>query len=134
VADIRTAFAKLHPHRRQRIAYLVWRAPYRAAGRGTYIHALLEKCGFENVCAPLVGRYPQITLEKLRMLAPAWILLPSEPFSFDDSHAAELEAEIPAAHAIGVDGEMFGWYGSRMLPAAGYLSRLIARLDTPEIT
>jgi iron complex transport system substrate-binding protein len=131
VADIRAAFAQLHPRRTQRVAYLVWRNPYMAAGQDTYIHALLERCGFENVCAPLAGRYPVITDEVLRDLAPEWILLSSEPFSFDDAHVAELGAQIPTARAIRVDGEMFGWYGSRMLAAARYLEQLVARLDTP---
>jgi hypothetical protein len=28
-----------------------------------------------------------------------------------------------------VDGEMFTWYGSRMLTAPGYLKRLVEALD-----
>jgi iron complex transport system substrate-binding protein len=130
VHDIRAAFAKLRPGAPSRVAYLVWGGPYMAAGRNTYIHALLEKCGFENVCGQLAGRYPRLTLETLRELAPHYVLLSSEPFRFDDSHLAELASQIANARVVRVDGEMFSWYGSRMLVAAGYLQGLVAELGS----
>jgi ABC-type Fe3+-hydroxamate transport system substrate-binding protein len=129
VRDIRQAFARPRLGKRQRVAYLIWRDPYMAAGGGTYIHALLDKCGFNNVCAGLPGRYPEVSIELLLQLDPSWILLSSEPFPFDQSHVAELAAQLPTARVINVDGQMFGWYGSRMLAAAGYLTRLIERMD-----
>lgn len=127
--DIRDAFADLQPRTTHRVAYLIWRKPFMAAGRDTYIHALLQKCGLENVCAPLAGRYPPVTLESLRELGPELVLLPSEPFPFDDSHLAQLAPQIPAARVIRVNGEMFSWYGSRTLAAAEYLRQLISELD-----
>lgn len=129
VHDIRGAFAELRPQAARTVAYLIWADPYMAAGRGTYIHALLEKCGLENVCAKLAGRYPEVGVESLRELRPQFIFLSSEPFHFDDSHVARLASRIPAARVIRVDGEMFAWYGSRMLAAAGYLRQLINELD-----
>jgi len=129
VGDIRNAFARLRPGKRQRVAYLIWRDPYMAAGGGTYIHALLDKCGFDNVCADLPGRYPEVSVELLRQLAPSLILLSSEPFPFDQTHVDELAGQLPAARVIDVDGQMFGWYGSRMLAAAGYLKRLIGEIE-----
>ena len=130
VHDVRQAFAHVRPRRRHRVAYLIWRDPYLAAGGGTYIHALLERCGFENVCADLPGRYPEINVKSLRRLAPTWVFLSSEPLPFDGSHVAELAAQLPAARVIPVDGELFGWYGSRMLAAADYLKQRIRQLDT----
>jgi iron complex transport system substrate-binding protein len=131
VAEIRAAFGNLKPARRRTVAYLLWREPYMAAGRNTYIHSLLEKCGFDNVGARLPKRYPQITIEELRALQPEYVLLSSEPFPFDESHVAELAPQVPSAQVLCVDGEMFGWYGSRMLAAPAYLKRLIAELDAP---
>lgn len=129
VRDIRNAFTDVRPRATHRVAYLIWQNPYRAAGRDTYIHALLEKCGFDNVAAQLAGRYPEISIETLRELAPAWVFLSSEPFPFDDAHLAKLAPQIPAARLIRVNGEMFAWYGSRMIPAAKYLQQLLAELD-----
>lgn len=127
--DIRRAFAELRPRATHRVAYLIWREPYMAAGRETYIHALLEKCGFENVCAHLPGRYPELTLVTLRQQAPDCVLLSSEPYPFDDSHVNELAAQLRGVRVIHVDGEMFSWYGGRMLAAAEYLKQLISELD-----
>jgi ABC-type Fe3+-hydroxamate transport system substrate-binding protein len=129
VRDVRRALARLRPGRRQRVAYLIWRDPYMAAGGDTYIHALLEKCGLDNVCGDLPGRYPEVSIELLRQLDPAWILLSSEPFPFDESHVAEFGGQLPRARVISVDGQMFGWYGSRMLAAADYLERLITDIE-----
>jgi len=131
VRRIRTAFAELQPKTTRRVAYLVWREPYMAAGRDTYISALLEKCSLENVCKALPARYPEVTIESLRRLTPTWILLSSEPFPFNESHSAELAGQIPTAQIVRVDGEMFGWYGNRMLAAAEYFRKLIRRLDAP---
>ncbi len=129
VRDIRQAFAGLRPVATQRVAYLLWRKPYMAAGRGTYVHALLEQCGFENVCRDLPERYPEVTIESLRQLAPAWVMLSSEPFPFDDKHVADLAGQLPATRVIRVDGELFSWYGSRMLAAATYLKLLVRQFD-----
>ncbi len=128
--SIRTAFADLHPRTTHRVAYLVWRDPYMAVGADTYICSVLAKCGCANVCAHLTDRYPEVTIEMLRGFAPQWVLLPSEPFPFDDTHVAELAPQLAPARVMCVDGEMFSWYGSRMLAAAEYLKRFAAELDS----
>jgi len=129
IDNVRNAFADLRPRATRRVAYLIWQKPYMAAGGNTYIHALLEKCGCENVCAQLTDRYPEVTIEMLRRFAPQWVLLPSEPFPFDDAHVAELAPQVAPARVRRIDGQMFSWYGSRMLAAAEYLKRFAAELD-----
>jgi iron complex transport system substrate-binding protein len=48
--DIDQAFAGLKPlPQAVRAAYLIWRKPYMAAGSGTFIHDLMERCGLVNV-------------------------------------------------------------------------------------
>ena len=128
--SIRAAFADLRPRTTHRVAYLVWRDPYMAVGADTYICSLLAKCGCANVCAHLTDRYPEVSVETLHKLAPERILLSSEPFPFHDAHVAELAPQFPSARVIRVDGQMFSWYGSRMLPAAEYLKRFAAELDS----
>ncbi|AMJ68032.1 cobalamin-binding protein [Hymenobacter sp. PAMC 26628] len=104
-------------------AYLIWRKPYLAAATGTFIDDLLARAGFTNVFGAL-GRYPEVTSEQLARAAPQRILLSSEPYPFKEKHVAELQKICPLAHVQLVDGEMFSWYGSRLLHAADYLSQL----------
>lgn len=124
VRKIRAAFDALCPLPPTRAAYLIWRNPYMAAGRGTFINALLERCGFVNACAAEEERYPRVDLETLRARRPDYVLLSSEPFPFDESHRRELEAQLPGMRVILVDGRVFGWYGAHMATAGRYLASL----------
>jgi ABC-type Fe3+-hydroxamate transport system substrate-binding protein len=112
-----------------RAAYFIWRHPTRTAGGETYINAVLGRCGFENVCAGIAGRYPEVTIESLLDLGVALVLLSSEPFPFDEGHAREMKGLLPGVEVITVDGEMFCWYGARMIRAAEYLRGLVRRLE-----
>ena len=106
-------------------------ARVRAVGANTYIHSLLEICGLVNVCASSSDRYPRLGLEELEALSPDLVLLSSEPFPFDESHVEELARRLRRTHVMLVDGEMFGWYGSRMRLAAEYLAGWVAGLRRP---
>jgi len=52
------------------------------------------------------------------------VLLSSEPYPFSEKHRIELESQLKQTRVMLVDGEMFSWYGSRLLPAADYLQSL----------
>ncbi|MEQ1744668.1 MAG: helical backbone metal receptor [Saprospiraceae bacterium] len=127
VAQIRQKFVD---HRssvdapRPRAAYFIWRKPYMVAGGGTFIHAMLEEAGFENAFAS-ESRYPEVSRERLAECAPDVLLLSSEPYPFAEKHVDELRALCPAARAVAVvDGELFAWYGSRLLSAPAYFRQL----------
>ena len=111
-----------------KVAYLIWRKPYMAAGSGTFIDDMLRQSGFDNVFANL-SRYPEITPEQLAIARPAMIFLSSEPYPFSEKHIAELQEICPDAAIQLVDGEMFSWYGSRLLQAPGYFAELRGRLE-----
>ena len=55
-------------------------------------------------------------MDTVRQAGVEEVLLPSEPFPFKEEHKAEC-GDLPSRL---VDGEVFSWYGSRMLqvPAA----------------
>jgi ABC-type hemin transport system substrate-binding protein len=99
----------------------VWHNPVMGLGAATYGHSLLETCGARNVLAGR-ERYPELTLEELRALAPALILLPDEPFPFDAGHAA-LYGELAPSRVV--DGKLLWWYGPRMPGAIRELSSLL---------
>lgn len=119
------------PVRRPRVAALVWREPWMAVGADTFASDLMACAGGENAfAAPGRGRYPRISLDELAAAAPDVILLPTEPYPFEESDRRELAAlDCPAA-AGGrihiVEGELLSWYGPRMPRALATLSDLFA--------
>ena len=126
--DIRNAFQVLAVHTasaciRPRVAYFIWRKPYMVAGAGTFIDDMLRRAGFRNVFNSIT-RYPEITPEQLKAAAPRRVLLSSEPYPFSEKHVTEFRTLCPAAEIQVVDGELFSWYGSRLLHSAAYFQTL----------
>ena len=113
----------------KKVAYLIWKNPYMAAGSNTFITNMLHDCGFINVFANHTNRYPEINIEELKNQNPDYIFLSSEPYPFKEKHIQELEIYLPKAKILLVDGEMFSWYGSRLLYAFDYFSDLIKNLS-----
>lgn len=110
------------------VAYLIWRKPWMAAGAGTFIDDVLHRCGLTNACAALEGRYPELTDAQLAAADPDVLLLSSEPYPFGERHLTGLGLLCPGVPAHLVDGEVFSWYGSRLLRSPAYLQRLIDRV------
>ncbi|MES2776022.1 MAG: helical backbone metal receptor [Bacteroidota bacterium] len=108
-------------------AYLIWRNPYMAAGGDTYISDLMELCGFDNVFIDEL-RYPEITIERLQLENCKLLLLSSEPYPFKQQHIDELQQFLPETKIMLVDGEIFSWYGSRLLQAPDYFRQLKEKL------
>ncbi len=127
VADIQTAFASIEHLRQEKLrtAYLIWKDPYMTIGGDTFISDMMGKAGLENIYKDQL-RYPQLTIAELQALKPELLLLSSEPFPFKEKHIAELQVSLPGTKILLADGEMFSWYGSRMLAAAGYFKGLIS--------
>lgn len=107
-----------------RVLYLIWKGPYMSVGHDTFISHMLYKCGFANVMSA-ESRYPEVSEQQIKDLAPDLIFLSSEPYPFKEKHIAELQQLCPQSRVQLVDGEMFSWYGSRLLQAADYLKQLI---------
>ena len=101
--------------------YLIWKDPYMAAGRDTFINNLLSVNKFENIIEEPQSRYPEIDIEILK--EADLVLLSSEPYPFKKVHILKLQEEIDA-EIILVDGEYFSWYGSRLQSAFQYFKTL----------
>ena len=120
---IRQQFAALQPEAQLSSAiYLIWRKPYMAAGKNTFINDMMERCGFRNLLQE--DRYPVIDAGQLAEMNPQVILLSSEPYPFRQKHKDELQQILPDAEILLVNGEMFSWYGSRLQYAPGYFKAL----------
>ena len=107
-----------------KVAYFIWRNPWMCAGGDTFISDMIGSIGWENALAG-VPRYPSVALQELASLQIDMVLLSSEPYPFKDKHIAEIQAALPGAKVMLVDGEMFSWYGSRMKLAPGYFRTLV---------
>lgn len=107
----------------QLVSYFIWNKPYMVAGNNTFINEMLKVCGFKNVFETI--RYPEITAEQIAKTNPEIILLSSEPYPFKEKHIQEFKAICPNAKVLIVDGEIFSWYGSRLLKAPAYFKQLI---------
>ena len=92
------------------------------AGQDTFINVMLEKAGFENLIDG--SRYPVLEKEDLQRLNPDFLLLSSEPFPFKEKHLDFFRTLLPNSQIKLVDGELFSWYGSRLVHSADYFRRL----------
>lgn len=102
--------------------YLIWQNPMITVGTDTFINEMLQKAGFENLIKS--RRYPEISLEQIQDLNPDYLLLSSEPYPFRKEHVDHFQSLFSEAKVREVDGEIFSWYGSRLLKAPTYLKAL----------
>jgi ABC-type Fe3+-hydroxamate transport system substrate-binding protein len=127
---IHTEFSNLHEKRRPlKAAYLIWQNPYMVAGGNTFINAMMKVAGFENVFAGQ-SRYPETNMDELISKAPEVILLSSEPFPFSTKHKEVLQPYFPGTKIVLTDGELFSWYGSRLLKAPDYFRDLWGQINS----
>ncbi len=122
--SIKNAFDQLTPSvAKLKVAYFIWRKPYMVAGNGTFINDMLQRCGLANAFE--ADRYPETTADELIIANQDVVFLSSEPYPFRQKHIDEFEQLLPNAKVVLVDGEMFSWYGSRLLYAPKYFEKLI---------
>ena len=126
ISKLQSLFGELSTiGRNKSVLYFIWKEPDFLAGADTFIGAFMEKIGFTNACE--ISRYP--ALEALSSAAADYVFLSSEPFPFSEKHKAYFQSLFPQSKIVLVDGEMFSWYGSRMLKAADYFkTQLISQL------
>jgi ABC-type Fe3+-hydroxamate transport system substrate-binding protein len=109
--------------------------------QNTYCHDLLAVFGVENVFAgrqrryPLDAdlgfgaaqeatgrdtRYPRVSLEEVRSAMPELILLPDEPFPFNETHRQAINEYLVHSPAVQnqrvflLDGSLITWHGTRL--------------------
>lgn len=149
LSQIKEAFEQITPVKEKvNIAYFIWKDPYMVAGGDTFIHDMLSRCGFTNIFQNL-NRYPEISIGKYSINNPQqsinntssvndhpsslsnchFLLLSSEPYPFKQKHMQELQTLLPFTKIMLVDGEMFSWYGSRLLYSAQYFKKLISQIQ-----
>jgi ABC-type Fe3+-hydroxamate transport system substrate-binding protein len=116
IAAIKTNFAALQQFKIKEVIYFIWQQPYISIGADTFINSMLQAAGFKNV------------LQNNHSSAE-YLLLSSEPFPFKEKQKQKFEKLFPTKKIVLVDGEMFSWYGSRLVKAADYFLKLRNQLD-----
>lgn len=105
--------------------YLIWHKPIMTAGGDTFINEMLRYAGFCNLMDNQ-KRYPTVSEQELLKLNPKYVLLSSEPFPFKEKHLKWYSDLLPQSKVLLVDGELFSWYGSRILKSVEYFKALNA--------
>jgi ABC-type Fe3+-hydroxamate transport system substrate-binding protein len=91
---------------------LIWREPYMAAGRNTYLSHAVSLLGWEN---GLMGeeRYPELTAQQLKDLKLDHVLFTSEPYPFRKRHIATFMNQTGKSSGLyKADGQKLTWWGS----------------------
>ncbi|MBS1556050.1 MAG: ABC transporter substrate-binding protein [Bacteroidetes bacterium] len=122
VERIRNSFSSIERRATCSVLYLIWKSPWMAAGKLTFIDSMLSAVGLKNVVEET--RYPELFDAKIQALNPEVVFLSSEPYPFKERHVTELKNLLPNSTIQLVDGEMFSWYGSRLVKAADYFDGL----------
>lgn len=105
------------------VLYFIWQKPYMVAAKNTFIDSVLQHLGFNNSAA-FEERYPELSNAKMNELNPEIVFLSSEPYPFNEKHIKAFQEIFPDAEIVLVDGEMFSWYGNRLLEAIDYFKEL----------
>lgn len=137
----------------------IWYSPpganqawYMAFNQFTYPHAVLDLIGGENVFADRVRRYPleadlglqppqdagerdtrypRVTVDEIRAADPVLILLPDEPYYFNEAACQRVIAHLDgvsavrAGRVVRVDGSLLTWHGTRLAKALQELPVLV---------
>jgi iron complex transport system substrate-binding protein len=122
--------------------------------RHTFAHDILSLAGGENIFAdrrrkyPLAAdlglgpeseditstrdqRYPRVTLREIMKANPALILLPDEPFMFNETHRQAMLIQLPDVGAVKrgavklIEGSFLTWHGTRLGKALSRLPEII---------
>jgi iron complex transport system substrate-binding protein len=95
----------------EQIVYLIWRGPWMAVSRDTFVGSILTQVGYGGRIPRFSEKYPKVDLGNFDP-AKTLLLFSSEPYPFGMKTQELLSLGFAAAL---VDGEAYSWFGSRSL-------------------
>ena len=107
------------PEGRRTAVVPVWRRPWMVLGRDTFAGDVLSRLGVDNAYATHAERYPRVTVDELRAVAPDLVVLPDEPYRFTADDGPEAFTGLPCAL---VGGRHLTWYGPSLAEAPRVLA------------
>lgn len=124
IQEIRQAFQLENTIKKElKVAYFIWKNPWMVAASTNFIDIMISEAGFTNVFKA-EERYPEIDLNHSKLKTADVIFLSSEPFPFKAEHVLEFQSKFPEKTVKIVNGELFSWYGSRLLKSYPYFKTL----------
>jgi len=110
----------------------IWRRPWMSINASTYGAALLAHLGITLVTAEFPDTYPEVHLDDVRDLRPGAVLVPSEPYVFENRHVEELQRGLVSGGVMPammrVDGRDLFWWGIRTPAAIDRLREVVGVL------
>ena len=119
--------ASVETKRKLKAAYIIWQNPYMTVGGDTFINDMMNRSGLENIFDNQT-RYPEIFLEEILNRQSEMMLLSTEPYPFTKTHVTAMQSKL-GIPVILVNGEMFSWYGSRLIKAISYLENFHQKIE-----
>src|ERR1700723_2379039 len=116
---------------RLRLFCPIWKKPGMSFNPAPSAHDVLRVLGYKNFLAAAGERYPVTTLEDAVELRPDIVILPDEPYAFDESDVAEIKPLLPPALSRRVlidSGRDLHWYGVHMVLGLKSLAERMARV------
>ena len=111
---------------RKKVFCPIWKNPWMSINSDTFASSIIEFCGGKNLTANYSERYPKISLETIMKEHPDIILLPDEPYRFEEADKMDLldlfDSNKPIIKIL--DGT-FHWYSFIMIESIKTLSRII---------
>lgn len=99
------------PTDQTKVEYLIWRDPWMAIGKNTFIQSMLIHCGLGYALTEHQDKYPEIELTNINN-EDTLLLFSSEPYPFERHRQELLSLDFSCAL---IDGEKYSWYGIRSL-------------------
>ncbi len=94
------------------LVYVIWRNPWMAVSKETFIGSQLIKMGAEGLLPAFEKKYPEFQIKDFD-LHSTYFLFSSEPFPFTKFKNEILALGIRGASLV--DGELYSWFGLRSL-------------------
>jgi len=121
------------PVAREEVLCLIWRGPWMSVARDTYISRLLAHAGLMTLPdtqggASGAARYPVLRGDEPWLADVRWVLLPSEPYRFEEADVQAVQQLCPQAECLAVDGEALSWHGGMAIEGLQLVRQLAGRI------
>lgn len=127
VSKINAQFLDLKaiPNSNFKSAFAIWNAPLMFASTDTFINSMMLLAGLKNMVIFKEDRYPALDQREILDLELDFLLLSSEPYSFNSKELHEIGENFYSIKLLKIiDTEAFSWYGSRLVESLKFLCLL----------
>ncbi|MCB1198889.1 MAG: hypothetical protein KDK51_10985 [Deltaproteobacteria bacterium] len=121
ITDYKKFLAKPYPVTDTKVLIMIWKNPWMVVGQCTYPHNLVTFAGGCNACSE--NRYPVMTEDEIIGTKADILILPSEPYKFNQEDIIYWQKKMPGTLVIPFSGEDLFWSGHRSIKACHKLAQ-----------